>query len=87
MDKLELIDNQELLKDISNELDEHKKSISSSNNEKPKNNADSWILKFSNFMWINENITYEYINIIKKFGANSDVLDENLKKELWFEMI
>ncbi len=41
----------------------------------------------ADFNWIPEEIVQEYISKIKKYGKITRFLDENLKKDLWFDFI
>ncbi len=70
-------------------LNELKSDISSQKTEKSENTTpiDTKVLWFSRLIWINENITREYLNTIKSLGGSSNELSENLKKEFWFEKI
>lgn len=46
------------------------------------------IKDISNLFWIEDNLAKEYLNLINKFWDFSDsILNENIKKQLWFDVV
>lgn len=54
--------------------------------EEPEIEIDD-LVDFSDYCWIDMGLINEFINIIKKSDKIPNVLDEDLKKELWFESV